>query len=116
LTRTLRPEARRQHALAAPRAADQFTFASHAAQSEQPARISFCCAPFKPLAPVTADGSFLVGVIRTYLKIAGRSRYAINVGDSTHGRAMGTDPDAFSGGAHSRLSSRTQTHPDTSRS
>src|SRR6266550_8146891 len=33
--------------------------------------------------------------------------------DSTHGRAMGTDPDAFSGGAHFRLSSRTQTHSDT---
>src|SRR5262245_7451680 len=29
--------------------------------------------------------------------------------DSTHGRAMGTDPDAFSGGAHSRWSSRIPT-------
>src|SRR6266516_2865381 len=31
--------------------------------------------------------------------------------DSTHGRAMGTDPDAFSGGAHSGWSSRRKPIP-----
>src|SRR5262249_50649738 len=31
--------------------------------------------------------------------------------DSTHGRAMGADPESFSGGAHCRWSSRTQADP-----
>jgi hypothetical protein len=71
LTRMLRPEARRQHALAAPRGGDQFTFAiTRRAIRTACTDLDLLCAGFDPLAAVTAGGSFLVGVIRTYLKIA----------------------------------------------